>query len=86
MSRIVKLHNDTGGGGGMKTSRKGRCGKKKKTIPRDDALILRISVMDPKKTSSDILLECGHRARCPIKKKLFDTPNEEEKAVLCEKI
>ena len=34
VSRIVKLHNITGG---MKTSRKGRNGAKRKTTPRDDA-------------------------------------------------
>ena len=49
--RIVKLHNDTGG---VKTSRKGRCGAKRKITPKDDALIGRISIVDPKKSSSDI--------------------------------
>ena len=50
VSRIVKLHNDTRG---VKTSRKGRCGAKWKTTSRDDVLIRRISIMDPKKSSSD---------------------------------
>ena len=38
----------------VKTSRKGLCGAKRKTTPRDDAQIRRISIMDPKNTSSDI--------------------------------
>lgn len=87
VSRLIKLQDDTGG---VETSRKGRCGAKRKTTARDDALIRRISVLDPKKTSSDIkrdilshgvdvdastvrrrLLECGRRARRPVKKQLL---------------
>ena len=113
VSRIVKLHNDTGG---VKTSRKGRCGAKRKTTPRDDTLIRRISIMDPK-ISSDIkrdvvgptswnwrrrfhwtpivslpqewftsfkewpcfYMECGRRARRPIKKQLLIPPMRKKK-------
>lgn len=49
---ILKRNEDTGE---PSTLRRGRCGRKRKTTPHDDKVIIRNSVKDPKKTSVDLL-------------------------------
>ncbi|XP_069951387.1 transposable element Tc1 transposase [Cherax quadricarinatus] len=51
VGRILKRADDTGDCG---TLRQGRCGRKRKTTPHDDKVIIRCSVNDPKKTSKDL--------------------------------
>lgn len=48
VSRVIKLKQETGS---FSPKRKGKCGRKKKTSPRDDAYLLRQSRKDPRKTS-----------------------------------
>lgn len=48
VSRVIKLKQEKGS---FSPRRKGRCGRKKKTTPRDDAYLLRQSKKDPRKTS-----------------------------------
>ena len=47
----IKQHKELGD---TETLRKGHCGRKRRTTKRDDAMILRNSVKDPKKTSRDL--------------------------------
>jgi len=48
VSRVIKLKHDTGS---VTPKRKGKCGRKKKTTPRDDAYLIRQSKKNPRKTS-----------------------------------
>ena len=48
---ILKRKKDTGE---SSTLRQGRCGRKRKTTPRDDTVIIRESIKNPKKTSADL--------------------------------
>ena len=48
---ILKRKKDTGE---SSTLRQGRCGRKRKTTPRGDSVIIRESIKDPKKTSADL--------------------------------
>ena len=48
---ILKRKQDTGE---SSTLRQGRCGRKRKTTPRDDTVIIRESIKNPKKTSADL--------------------------------
>lgn len=54
VSRIVKAYREKGS---FSPQRKGKCGRKRKTTQRDDKMLLRISVKNPKLTSSDIQKE-----------------------------
>ena len=51
ISRIMKMKKKTGS---VIPKRKGKCGHKRKTTPRDDAYLIRESVKDPRKTSDAI--------------------------------
>ena len=46
ISRVVKMKKETGS---VAPKRKGKCGRERKTTPRDDAYPLQESVKDPKK-------------------------------------
>ena len=46
LSRVVKMKKETGT---ATPKRKGKCGRKRKTTPRDDTYVLQESVKDPKK-------------------------------------
>src|SRR5215469_15753539 len=48
---ILKRKKDTGE---SSTLRRGRCGRKRKTTPHDDKVIIRNNIKDPKKTSIDL--------------------------------
>ena len=48
---ILKRDEDTGE---PSTLRRGKCGRKRKTTPHDDKVIIRNSVKDPKKSSTDL--------------------------------
>ena len=48
ISRVLKIKKETGS---VTSKRKGKCGRKRKTTPRDDAYLLQESVKGPKKTS-----------------------------------
>ena len=48
---ILKRKKDTGE---SSTLRRGRCGRKRKTTPHDDKVIIRNSIKYPKKTSVDL--------------------------------
>ena len=48
VNKIIHLHLQTGT---VSPKRKGHCGRKRKTTSRDDAMIIRNSKIDPRKTS-----------------------------------
>ena len=47
--------------GSVTPKRKAKCGRKRKTTPRDDAYLIRESVKDPRKTSDAIKTTLGER-------------------------
>lgn len=51
VARIIRQFKDTGS---LTPKRKGKCGRKRKSTPKDDAYLLRKSKLDPRKTSSDL--------------------------------
>ena len=51
VSNVINQYKKTGS---IETKRKGKCGRKKKTSPRDDAFLLRESIKYPKKTSHQL--------------------------------
>ena len=51
VGRIVKRSNDNDD---VTVKRRGRCGRKRKTTARDDQMIIRNSVKNPRKTSVDL--------------------------------
>ena len=51
VSRIIRSSENTGS---ALPKRKGKCGRKSKTSARDDKMFLRLSIVDPRKTSSDL--------------------------------
>ena len=55
--RIIKQFNATGS---VTPQRKGKCGIKRFTSPRDDALILRESKRNPRKTSDELMKDLAH--------------------------
>ena len=57
VSRIIKQFNATGS---VTPQRKGKCGRKRNTSPRDDALILRESKKNPRKTSDELTKDLAH--------------------------
>ena len=58
ISRIMKMKKETGS---VTPKRKGTCGRKRKTTPRDDAYLIRESVKDPRKTSDAIKTTLGEK-------------------------
>ena len=58
ISRIMKMKKETGS---VTPKRKGKCGRKRKTTPRDDAYLIRESVKDPSKTSDAIKTTLGEK-------------------------
>ena len=58
ISRIMKMKKETGS---VTPKRKGKCGCKRKTTPRDDAYLIRESVKDPRKTSDAIKTTLGEK-------------------------
>ena len=58
ISRIMKMKKETGS---VTPKRKGKCGRKRKTTPRDDAYLIRESVKDPRKTSDAIKTTLGEK-------------------------
>lgn len=57
VSRIIKQNEETGS---FTPKRKGRCGRKRKTTPRDDAVIIRNSKLDPRKSSFELQKDLQH--------------------------
>src|SRR5690606_6838401 len=56
--RILKLHSENGT---TSPRRKGKCGRKSKTSARDDTFLHRLSVKNPRMTSSELNQELeGH--------------------------
>ena len=55
--RIIKQFNATGS---VTLQRKGKCGRKRFTSPRDDALILRESKRNPRKTNDELMKDLAH--------------------------
>ena len=55
--RIIKQFNAKGS---VTSQRKGKCGRKRITSPRDDALILRESKKNPRKTSDELTKDLAH--------------------------
>ena len=51
VSRVIKMKKETGS---VIPKRKGRCGRKRKTTPRDDTCLVRESVKDPRMTSDTL--------------------------------
>ena len=58
ISRIMKMKKETGS---VTPKRKGKCGRKRKTTPKDDAYLIRESVKDPRKTSDAIKTTLGEK-------------------------
>lgn len=59
VSRILRTFQDSGS---LSPKRKGKCGRKRKTIPRTDKILIRNSKQNPRKTSTDLrrdLLDYG---------------------------
>lgn len=54
VSRIIRRHHQTGS---VEPQRKGRCGRKRKTTPRDDKKLLRKSLCNPRLTAIDLKRE-----------------------------
>ena len=54
----MKMKKETGS---VTPKRKGKCGRKRKTTPRDDAYLIRESVKDPRKTSDAIKTTLGEK-------------------------
>uniref|UniRef100_A0A3Q3KA92 Transposase Tc1-like domain-containing protein n=1 Tax=Monopterus albus TaxID=43700 RepID=A0A3Q3KA92_MONAL len=54
VSRVIKMKKETGS---VSPKRKGKCGRKRKTTPRDDAYLIRESVKDPRKTSDALKVD-----------------------------
>jgi len=73
VGRIAKRAKDTGD---CSTLRHGKCGRKRKTTPHDDKIIVRNSLKDPKKTSKDLqrdLASAGvHVASSTVRKRLLE--------------
>ena len=57
-SRIMKMKKETGS---LTPKRKNKCGRKKKTTPKNDAYLIRESVKDPRKTSDAIKTTLGEK-------------------------
>ena len=72
VSRIICSFENTGS---ALSKRKAKCGRKSKTSVRDDKMLLRLSIEDPRKTSSDLkrdMMDYGvHLSNSSIKKRLF---------------
>ena len=51
VARIIRQFKETGS---LTPKRKGKCGRKRKTTPKDDSYLIRKSKLDPRKTSSDL--------------------------------
>ena len=60
VSRLLKQVAKTGSGS---PQRKGKCGKKRKTSPRDDIFLIRQSKLDPRKTSFDLQRDLAHTGK-----------------------
>ena len=58
ISRIMKMKKETDS---VAPKRKGKCGRKRKTTPKDDAYLIRKSVKDPRKTSDAIKTTLGEK-------------------------
>ena len=58
ISRIMKMKKETRS---VTPKRKGKCGRKRKTTPKDDAYLIRESVKDPRKTSDAIKTTLGEK-------------------------
>ena len=56
ISHIMRMKKETGS---VTPKRKGKCGRKRKTTPKDDAYLIRESVKDPRKTSDAIKTTLG---------------------------
>ena len=82
VSRIVRKGSEFG----SSPNRKGRCGRKRQTSPRDEAVLIRESKKNPRKTSDALgsagvsissstvrrrIIEVGRTARRPVKKQLL---------------
>ena len=60
VSRLLKQVAKTGSGS---PQRKGKCGRKQKTSPRDDIFLIRQSKLDPRKTSFDLQRDLSHTGK-----------------------
>ena len=58
ISRIMKMKKETGS---VTPKPKGKCGRKRKTTPKDDAYLIRESVKNPRKTSDAIKTTLGEK-------------------------
>ena len=57
VSRIIMQQKETGS---VSPRRKGKCGRKPKTTPYDDVVLLRNSKKNPRKTSFDLQKDLAH--------------------------
>ena len=65
VGRIIKKRETTGDAG---VSRRGKCGRKRKTTVRDDKMIVRNSVLNPRKNSRELqrdLIPADIHIDCP---------------------
>lgn len=80
VSRIVRTFQDSGS---LSPRRKGKCGRKRKTTPRTDKILIRNSKQHPKKTSTDLrrdLLDYGvDVSTSTVRKRLLDVGRKARK-------
>lgn len=85
VNRIIKLKNETGS---VSPRRKGNCGRKRATTPRDDAFLLRKSKVDLKKIAlifkkiSQKIVRRRTKNTKACKETAFDCDNDEEATVM----
>ncbi|KAK9751429.1 hypothetical protein QE152_g5027 [Popillia japonica] len=77
VNKILKLNRDTGT---IEVNRKGKCGRKRKTTPRDEAFIIRESKLNPRKKSQQ-----QRQAVRPSKKQLLTVPMMKKRYVWAKK-
>ena len=77
ISRTMKTKKETGS---VTPKRKGKCGRKRKTTPRDDAYLIRESVKDPRKTSDTKKTTLGEkrnrRSSSTVRRRLLEVGRE----------
>lgn len=73
VNRIIRQHSETGS---VSPQRSGKCGRKRKTTKRDDAVLLRLSKLNPRKTSDmlrkDLEMTGVHLDSSTVRRRLLE--------------
>lgn len=82
VNKLIRQRIETGS---ISPKRKGRCGRKRKTSARDDKLLLRISKLDPRKTSIVLKKELEvagvHIHSCTVRRRLLENGRRARKPI-----